>query len=429
VAVATTPFVTWLGDDDRLAPGSLVSTIRHAEKVGAVAVFGRNNVIDVHGRVSGSLPTGRWAVHVSRVGADFVPQPGCIFRSSAWRAVCGLREEFKYAFDLDLFLRLDKYGRVAFLNQVVADFRWHSGGLTSMNPNPGLEARKARIDNLSTWRAFLEPLIWRFAAILSRVIYKLSGRLPMSSARVGATSVSLIDAQEAAKWVIARCLTAGIENGAYVVAAKMGHIVMLEDDLEFRSVYNAADLRIGGDWAVCAVASVRAGRWVRRNTVASLAMDVMAWLPQGHKSPRLVLLSGDADIATRAATNIRDRRLGLEIVEFETLLPGEWENEKAHAELVVRLRALSNPLVFLSLHGPQQEVLAGELAKETGAVVLCVDGALDFLAGKPRWDRRFMKNADLDWFRNLVMERWSLFGCHVVAALRFPHIVIKNWSE
>ena len=85
--------------------------------------------------------------------------------------------------------------------------------------------------------------------------------------------------------------------------------------------------------------------------------------------------------------------------------------------------------MFLSLHGPQQEVLAGELAKETGAVVLCVDGALDFLAGKPRWDRRFMKNADLDWFRNLVMERWSLFGCHVVAALRFPHIVIKNWSE
>ena len=40
--------------------------------------------------------------------------------------VGGLDESFKWAFDLDLFLRLAGRGQMKFVDQTLAEFRWHA---------------------------------------------------------------------------------------------------------------------------------------------------------------------------------------------------------------------------------------------------------------------------------------------------------------
>jgi GT2 family glycosyltransferase len=53
-----------------------------------------------------------------------------LIQRSAWEAVGGLDEEFRFAFDLDLLLKLQSLGRLIDVGQVVSSFRWHGDSLT-----------------------------------------------------------------------------------------------------------------------------------------------------------------------------------------------------------------------------------------------------------------------------------------------------------
>lgn len=124
-------YVNWLGDDDLLEPGSLEATTAaldaHPE---AVLVFGHCRYIDEHGRELWISRAGRWAPSVLAWGPDLIPQPGMLVRTNIWQRVSGLDETYRFAFDLDLLLRLRKHGRLLPIDRVVAAFRWHGDSLT-----------------------------------------------------------------------------------------------------------------------------------------------------------------------------------------------------------------------------------------------------------------------------------------------------------
>lgn len=124
-------YATWLGDDDRLTPGSLATTLSEIEETSAVAVFGQCRYIDAEGTEVWLNRSGRWAPSLMLFGPQLVPQPGSLFRRSAFEAIGGLNEDLKWAFDLDMFLKLKKQpGGLRFINAPLAEFRWHPDSLT-----------------------------------------------------------------------------------------------------------------------------------------------------------------------------------------------------------------------------------------------------------------------------------------------------------
>ena len=106
-------YVNWLNDDDLLEPGSLAATVGalDADRT-AVVAFGACRYIDPEGRELWISKAGPWAPRVLKWGPDLIPQPGMLVRRSAWDAVGGLDESFRFAFDLDLLLKLQKLGRL-----------------------------------------------------------------------------------------------------------------------------------------------------------------------------------------------------------------------------------------------------------------------------------------------------------------------------
>ena len=124
-------FVNWLGDDDRLAEDCLkVCTESLETNSKVVLVFGSCDYIDDVGRKIWRNRSGSWAVPLLRFGPCMVPQPGALFRRSAYEAIGGLDSKYSWAFDFDLFIRLSKYGKVKFINRTVSQFRWHTNSLT-----------------------------------------------------------------------------------------------------------------------------------------------------------------------------------------------------------------------------------------------------------------------------------------------------------
>ena len=158
LASADHEFVNWIGDDDLLAPGSLSTTvgIMRADP-GIVLAYGACQYIDPLGRALWTNRAGWWAQRVLAWGPDLIPQPGMLVRLDAWRAVGGVDESLRFAFDLDLLLKLKRVGRFEDVGSVVSSFRWHPDSLTVSDRTASLEESEA------VKRRYLTPTARRMA--------------------------------------------------------------------------------------------------------------------------------------------------------------------------------------------------------------------------------------------------------------------------
>lgn len=133
-------FVNWIGDDDLLAPGSLHVTVAalHANPRVVVA-YGSCSYIDDKGRALWTSSAGRWATRILPWGPDLIPQPGMLMRRDAWQAVGGVDESLRFAFDLDLLLKLRSQGDFLDVGRIVSSFRWHPDSLTVSDRTASLD--------------------------------------------------------------------------------------------------------------------------------------------------------------------------------------------------------------------------------------------------------------------------------------------------
>jgi hypothetical protein len=160
-------YITWIGDDDLLAPGSLgvaVSVLDMPDK--PVLVFGHCQYIDSEGNDVLVKRSGGWAVPLLRFGPQLIPQPSAVFRRDAFEKTGGLSDKFQFAFDFDLFLKLTKLGKVVFVDQVLSSHRWHATSLTySRRWESVKEASAVRVSNLSPLLRALS-LFWEVPMML-----------------------------------------------------------------------------------------------------------------------------------------------------------------------------------------------------------------------------------------------------------------------
>ena len=179
----TVLYATWLGDDDRLTADSLTTAAAAMERESAVFVFGGCRYIDAAGRELWLNASGRWAVPLMRMGPQLIPQPGSLFDRRVFDAIGGLDESWKWAFDLDLFLRLAQRGRMSFVDSTLAEFRWHDGSL-SVGGRKGSVTEASKIRRRYLPR-LLRPLSFLWEPLLRRVILLAGERMNRRLHRAG----------------------------------------------------------------------------------------------------------------------------------------------------------------------------------------------------------------------------------------------------
>jgi GT2 family glycosyltransferase len=159
----TVEYVNWLGDDDMLTASSLdASSKAFDENSQTVMAFGSCDYIDGKCQTVWVNSSGQWAVPLLRFGPDLIPQPGALFRRSVFEKIGGLRTDLGWAFDFDLFIRLSKVGKLRFLNQTLAKFRWHPESLSVEHRKKSVaEASQVRVSHLPS---FLRPVsfLWEY---------------------------------------------------------------------------------------------------------------------------------------------------------------------------------------------------------------------------------------------------------------------------
>lgn len=133
-------YISWIGDDDLLAPESLQAAMAALDQhPDAVVAFGYCDYIDAEGRKIFTSRAGNLAPWLATWGPDLIPCPGALFRLSALRKVGKFDETRKYAMDLDMFLRLRKMGKFINTKRTLASFRWHPTSTTVANRKHSLD--------------------------------------------------------------------------------------------------------------------------------------------------------------------------------------------------------------------------------------------------------------------------------------------------
>jgi len=161
-------YVNWLGDDDLVSPQSLSKLqsplMDHRD---VVLVYGHCHYVNTAGETLFAVRAGRWAETLLRYGPQLISQPAMLFRREAFRSVGGLDEKLKMAFDLDLLIRLRRFGRFASVPHVTASYRWHQDALT-------VGSRKQSVHEASMVRVRHLPRLLRRLSILWEPIVRLA---------------------------------------------------------------------------------------------------------------------------------------------------------------------------------------------------------------------------------------------------------------
>lgn len=161
-------YCNWLGDDDLLEPMSITdSRIVLESNPRVVLVFGNCTYINTGGIKIWKNSAGAVASLILRFGPCLIPQPGSLFRRSAFKKIGGLNPEFGWAFDYDLFIRLSKIGKLKYVKRDTASFRWHSDSLT-------VGQRKKSVQEASMVRIANYPVVMKALAPVWEPIVKLT---------------------------------------------------------------------------------------------------------------------------------------------------------------------------------------------------------------------------------------------------------------
>jgi len=118
--------LAWLNSDDFFCPGAFEAVAGYFSTHPDVdVVYGDANYVDADGKVISPC------VHVEPYSpkrlfhySDFIVQPAAFFRRRAYEAVGGVDPKLHWALDYDLWLKLARKFKFAYLPRVLANYRW-----------------------------------------------------------------------------------------------------------------------------------------------------------------------------------------------------------------------------------------------------------------------------------------------------------------
>lgn len=168
--------LAWLGDDDRLPPGSLAAALAALDRCPrTVLVYGRSRYIDAAGSPRWVLRPGRLGAAMLRLGHNLVLQPGCVYRRSAVETIGGLDHSLALAFDVDLHRRLIAHGRARYVPVVLGEVRSHPDSLTvRQSQDSRREADLALASQMPRWMLRARPLWHPASELLVRAAVRIS---------------------------------------------------------------------------------------------------------------------------------------------------------------------------------------------------------------------------------------------------------------
>jgi GT2 family glycosyltransferase len=169
-------YFCWLNDDDELTTGSLERSINSLDAnpnfcavIGTLGYLRKDKNKIMRNRVI------KLNILITKIGPNIIPQPGSLVRRNSIGEARLLNEKYKYAMDLDMWLRIMKIGKIGILKETQAVMNWHQDSITVSNrKKASIEAFQIRLRNSQNlFRKLLVIICYLPTRFLSSILSKI----------------------------------------------------------------------------------------------------------------------------------------------------------------------------------------------------------------------------------------------------------------
>ena len=213
--------------------------------------------------------------------------------------------------------------------------------------------------------------------------------------------------------------------GGMVFTPNVDHIVMGEQDRQFRSAYHRASLSLVDGTPLLWASHLLRGGLPEKVSGSDLVLPLMQLA--ARRQWRVFLLGGAAGVADKAAERLAVVCPGIIIVGTASPrvdLRGDRSDRLAVASQVA---ATKPDVVLVAFGAPKQEIFCDEVMDLLKpAVLVCVGAAVDFIAGVAKRSPRWMSRWGLEWLYRLAHEPARLAGRYLLRDPQFALILLRQ---
>ncbi|WP_226897200.1 WecB/TagA/CpsF family glycosyltransferase [Paraclostridium bifermentans] len=210
----------------------------------------------------------------------------------------------------------------------------------------------------------------------------------------------------------------------YVVTPNVDHIVKLEEDLEFQNVYRDADLILTDGMPLIWIS-----KWLKRPIKEKVSgSDLFPKVCElaANKGYKVFLLGAGEGVAAQAASNLKSKYKGLNIVGVYSPPYGFEKNEKEISKISDIINQSKPDVLAVGLGAPKQEkFLYNYKDKLNVPVSLGIGASIDFEAGNVNRAPKWMQKSGLEWFYRLCKEPRRMYKRYLVDDTKILKLAIR----
>jgi N-acetylglucosaminyldiphosphoundecaprenol N-acetyl-beta-D-mannosaminyltransferase len=216
-------------------------------------------------------------------------------------------------------------------------------------------------------------------------------------------------------------------QGGAVFTPNVDHVVLADEDLEFRNAYEGASLRLADGMPLLWASRALGQRLPEKISGSDLVGPLLA--RAARKGWRVYLLGAGPGVAAQAAAILRDRP-GVNIVGVDAPVLSDPRSAAERAPIVAKLLATAPDLVLVAFGAPKQELFIHAARTDLGsAVALGVGASLDFIAGNVQRAPRWMSEHGLEWLYRLIKEPRRMWRRYLLRDPKFLLILFRSYRE
>lgn len=211
---------------------------------------------------------------------------------------------------------------------------------------------------------------------------------------------------------------------SYVVTPNVDHVVTLEKDLDFRNVYNEAELVVTDGMPLIWISKL--GNTPIKEKISGSDLFPEVCKLAAERKYRIFLLGAGEGVGDIAAENIKKKYPGVEISGVYSPPFGFEKNEEEVEKIIKLLNESNSDILAVGLGAPKQEKFIYQIKNKINIPVsLAIGATIDFEAGNVKRAPKWMQNNGLEWFYRMTTDPKRLAKRYVVDAINIIPLILK----
>jgi exopolysaccharide biosynthesis WecB/TagA/CpsF family protein len=210
----------------------------------------------------------------------------------------------------------------------------------------------------------------------------------------------------------------------YVVTPNVDHIIKLENDTEFKKVYENADLILTDGKPLIWISRILKTPIKEKVSGSDLFPRICELAAK--KKYKLFLLGAAEGVAEKAANNLMSRYKGLDVVGTFSPDYGFENDSKKINEIINIINKFKPDILAVGFGAPKQEKFIYKYKDSLKVPIsLAIGASIDFEAGNVKRAPIWMQNFGLEWFYRFLKEPRRMFKRYFVDDFKIIRLIWK----